>query len=598
ENGKTLTVTKKDKPEYGNGTFIKTSEDGVIEGIKLHIYGTSNTGVAVDETITTDVAGKANIKLLVGTYTVEEIKVANRYVFVPRQTIKIEKNKTSEVKFNNILKKGKLIIEKVSSKNPDIKLSGTLFTVFDNKGNKVSDLTETEEGIYTLSNLLYGSYSVKEITAPTGYLLDTGSYNFKITQDKQVVVISNSDDKKFVEMPIEGNIEILKVDSTNNKPLSGAEFTLYNADGDVVQKLTTGKDGKVTFKEVPYGKYTVKETKAPDYYELDSTPIPFEILENGKTLTVTKKDIPEYGKGTFIKTSEDDIVEGIKLHIYGTSNTGVAVDEVITTDAEGKANLELLVGTYTVEEVKAADRYITPSKQTITIKANKTSTVTFHNILKRGGLLIEKINSKYPEIKISGAVFTVYKDGKKYADVLEIAEGIYSLTNIPHGSYVVKEITAPTGYLLDNGSYSFEIKDDDQQVIISNNENGKFVEVPIEGNIEILKVDSTNNTPLSGAEFALYNADGDVIQTLMTGKDGKVTFKEVPYGKYTVKETKAPKYYELDDTAIPFEILENGKTLTATKTDKPEYGKGTFIKTSEDGVIEGIELHIYGTSNT
>ena len=67
---------------------------------------------------------------------------------------------------------------------------------------------------------------------------------------------------------------------------------------------------------------------------------------------------------------------------------------------------------------------------------------------------------------------------------------------------------------------------------------------------------------------------------------------------YTVKETKAPKYYELDDTAIPFEILENGKTLTATKTDKPEYGKGTFIKTSEDGVIEGIKLHIYGTSNT
>ena len=95
----------------------------------------------------------------------------------------------------------------------------------------------------------------------------------------------------------------------------------------------------------------------------------------------------------------------------------------------------------------------------------------------------------------------------------------------------------------------------------------------------------------------LSTADGDVVQTLTTGKDGKVTFKEVLYGKYTVKETKAPKYYELDDTVIPFEILENGKTLTATKTDKPEYGKGTFIKTSEDGVIEGIELHIYGTSN-
>ena len=184
----------------------------------------------------------------------------------------------------------------------------------------------------------------------------------------------------------------------------------------------------------------------------------------------------------YYTTSKD-----VTLHIYGTSSTGVKVDETIVTDANGKANLTLLVGTYTVEELKVADRYIAPSPQTITIKADKTSTVQFENVLKKGGLMIEKINSKHPEIKISGAVFTVYKsDGTKYADVPEVAKGIYSLTNIPHGTYTVKEISAPTGYLLDNGSYSFEIKNDDQQVVISNNENGKFVEVPIEGSIEIL----------------------------------------------------------------------------------------------------------------
>ena len=221
-------------------------------------------------------------------------------------------------------------------------------------------MTATEKGIYTISNLIHDLYYVEEITAPQGYLLDKGAYKFEIMQDDQVIVVSNSDDGKFVEVPIEGSIEILKVDGTNNKPLSGAEFTLYNAYGDVVQTLTTGKDGKVTFKEVPYGKYTVKETKAPKYYELDDTAIPFEILENGKTLTATKTDKPEYGKGTFIKTSEDGVIEGIELHIYGTSSTGVDVDETITTDTAGKANLTLLVGTYTVEELKVADRYITP----------------------------------------------------------------------------------------------------------------------------------------------------------------------------------------------------------------------------------------------
>ena len=115
-------------------------------------------------------------------------------------------------------------------------------------------MNETEEGVYTLSNLLYGSYSVKEITAPTGYLLDTGSYNFKITQDKQVVVISNSDDKKFVEMPIEGSIEILKVDGTNSKPLAGAEFTLYDINDDDIQAaiLEDHNIGNVTKHECEY----------------------------------------------------------------------------------------------------------------------------------------------------------------------------------------------------------------------------------------------------------------------------------------------------------------------------------------------------------
>ena len=442
-----------------------------------------------------------------------------------------------------------------------------------------------------------------------GYLTDGKSYSFKIESSNQKIVIANNDNGKFEEMLIEGSIEILKVDSTNNKPLSGAGFTLYNSDGEVVQKLTTGTDGKATFKEVSYGKYTVKETKAPAYYALDNTPIPFEILENGKTLTVTRKNNPEYGKGTFIKISEDGVVKDVTLHIYGTSSTGVKVDETVITDTNGKANLTLLVGTYTVEELKVADRYIAPSPQTVTIKANKTSTVQFENVLKKGktstvqfenvlkkgGLMIEKINSRHPEIKISGAVFTVYKsDGTKYSDIPEVAKGIYSLTNIPHGTYIVKEVSAPTGHILDNGSYSFEIKNAEQIVAVANNENGKFVEVPIEGSIEILKIDGTNSKPLAGAEFTLYDSNGDDIQTLTTGTDGKVIFKDVFYGKYTVKETKSPDHYELDSTPIPFEILENGKKLTVTKKNTPEYSTGKFVKKSEDGVIEGVTFHIYG----
>ena len=101
------------------------------------------------------------MELLVGTYTVEEIEVAGRYVSVPKQTIKIEKNKTAEVKFNNILRKGSLQVYKIDSEYPDNKLSGAVFEVYDSNKNAVGTLTEIEKGLYRLDNIPYGDYTLK-----------------------------------------------------------------------------------------------------------------------------------------------------------------------------------------------------------------------------------------------------------------------------------------------------------------------------------------------------------------------------------------------------------------------------------------------------
>ena len=90
-------------------------------------------------------------------------------------------------------------------------------------------------------------------------------------------------------------------------------------------------------------KYTVKETTAPKHYVLDDTPIPFEILEHGKTYSFTQKETPKPGYGTLKKTSEDGIVEGFKFHVYGISDTGVKYDNTISTDANGEFNIELLI---------------------------------------------------------------------------------------------------------------------------------------------------------------------------------------------------------------------------------------------------------------
>ena len=150
--------------------------------------------------------------------------------------------------------------------------------------------------------MLKGTYTVEEIEVPDRYI-KAKAQTVKIESGKTTKI-------SFVNKLIKGNIEILKLDGTTQKPLAGAEFTLNDAKGNAVQVLTTGTDGKVTFKEVPYGKYTVIETKAPDKYTADSKPIPFSIVKNGKTLYHTKENTPVPGHGYLKKTSEDGIVEG------------------------------------------------------------------------------------------------------------------------------------------------------------------------------------------------------------------------------------------------------------------------------------------------
>lgn len=126
-----------------------------------------------------------------------------------------------------------------------------------------------------------------------------------------------------------------------------------------------------------YRKYTVREITAPKHYALDDDPIPFEILEHGKIYGYTHKDDEIPGTGKFIKTSEDGIVKGVALHIYGKSNTGIEVDETVVTDENGSVRLFLLTGTYTVEEISVADRYVSPAKQTVTISdIPKEKTIT------------------------------------------------------------------------------------------------------------------------------------------------------------------------------------------------------------------------------
>ena len=517
EHGKTYSFTQKETPKPGYGYLKKTSEDGVVEGIRFRIYGKSDSGVSYDETHTTDKNGEINVELLPGNYTVEEVRTPSRYIQPASNNIRIEVDETTKVSFDNKLKKGGIIIRKFDKKHPDMTVSGAVFTVYQN-GKEYKKLTETSKGIYELKNIPYGDYTVKETSAPEGYLLDTGTYDFSIRNDSEIITISNSDKDKFVETMIEGSVELVKKDSKTRKPLENAEFTIYKVVGEKTEfykALRTDKNGKLTFTEVPYGNYVIKETKAPEGYNIDTGEYPFSIKENGQVFKLVNN--PE---GDFIETQ----IEGTVM--------------LIKKDSENNEPIE-------------------------------------------------------------GAEFTLYDSDKKvfrvgYTD----AKGMLSFTEVPYGKYTIKETKAPSSYIADTKTYPLNIQTHQQVITISNSTDGTFRENPIKGSIELYKVDKNTRKPLTGAEFTLYDEKGTAIQRITTDKNGKAVFSEVRYGKYTVKESKAPTKYAVISDAMPFEVLEHGKVYEFNAEDPEIPGYGYLKKTSEDGVLEGLKFHIYGISDS
>lgn len=231
----------------------------------------------------------------------------------------------------------------------------------------------------------YGEYVVREISAPEKYVMDDKPYDVKIAADGDVVEI------EITNKLIHGNVQLTKVDA--NYPdhhLSGAEFEIYQ-NGELIGKMEELSDGVYEMDDLPYGDYTLKETKAPEGFYLDENTYAFSIKEDGKTVIVEN----EAGKG-FInnaqvgdirieKTSEDGVLKGFTFRVEGTDITGNAFSKDYVTDENGQIHIEgLRVGDYVISEVsnKANEKYVLPDNVTVTVHEGKTVVAKFYNELK------------------------------------------------------------------------------------------------------------------------------------------------------------------------------------------------------------------------
>lgn len=224
-------------------------------------------------------------------------------------------------------------------------------------------------------------------------------------------------------------------------------------------------------------------------------------------------NILKKGSVEVTKTAEDDLIEGIKFRLYGTSDSGQEVDIYATTDKNGKILFENIpIGTYVLSESSVSDKYIIPEDMEVAVTYNEITKVTFTNILKEGSVQLVKTDSKNPDVKLSGAEFVIYRDkdgvpGELVGYMREESKGVYTYRNLPYGKYFVNEIKAPEGYTLDPEFYSFEINSED--MITVENKDGFFI------NEKIPQPTTTTTQPTSPPDAPKTGEISNVVPLLI-----------------------------------------------------------------------------------
>ncbi|MBU9737166.1 TonB-dependent receptor [Lachnospiraceae bacterium ASD5720] len=341
------------------------------------------------------------------------------------------------------------------------------------------------------------------------------------------------------------------------------------------QTVTTKTDGTVDIELMP-GVYTVTEL-TEDKYEPQN--VQRVTIVSGNTSTVTFSNTLKRGDLQVIKSSEDNLVEGVTFHLYGTSLSGIAVDEYAVTDKNGVATFKdvLISGTtpYTIEEVDAAIRYVVPANQTAPIKWKEITTRNFTNILKKFAVTVTKSDREegtaQGNASLAGAVYGIYKGETLVDKYVTDQNGQFTTKEyVCDNDWTVREITPSEGYLLDTTIH--KVGAEPQLYTVEHNQTANDVnEQVIKGNIAIIKHtddgETKIETPESGATFEIYlksagsytASEEDERDIIVCDENGFGQTKDMPYGVYTVHQTVGLEGRELMKDFDVF-IAQNGQT--------------------------------------
>ena len=693
----------------GNIAIIKHTDDGETKietpenGATFEIYlKSSGSFEAAEEderdTIVCDENGFAQTKdMPYGVYTVHQTKGWEGREFMKDFDVFISQDgQTYRYLINNANFESYIkVVKKDVETGKTIPYAGAGFQIYDPAGNKVSMTftyptpttidtfyTDADGQLVTPGKLDYGKgYSLVEVQAPYGYVLDSTPVSFDVTEENSTqeggitlikvdkpnmaqkgtisvektgevffgVNVSGEEDKDVIYQPVYKvkGLAGAVYEITADEDVITPDGTLRYHKGDVVDTVTTDEDGTAKSKELYLGKYTVVETKAPTGMVLNKEKHSVELTYAGQDVAVTETATSFVNERQKVKISLEKILEqdetfGIgkndeiknisfglyaKEDVVSSSGTVIPADgliEIITLDENGvaTANTDLPFGSYYVKEIATDEHYILSDTQypftfkyagqdteTVEIKVNAGKPI--ENKLIYGSVSGKKIDENGEAL--GGALIGIFKADeteftKEHAIMTATSEkdGSFSFAKVPYGKWIVREIEAPEGFVLDDTSYEVNIGENEQVIEV------EITDEYIHGNIELTKVDADYpDNKLTGATFEVYkdvNSDGklddgdELIGNLEETATGIYEMKELLYGKYLVRETKAPEGFVLDKGVYSVFIEKDETTYKVENKagvgfiNEAMKGNLKIKKTSSDGKVEGFTFRVTGVN--
>lgn len=405
-----------------------------------------------------------------------------------------------------------------------------------------------------------------------------------------------------------GIIKINKTDDETHKPIQGVTFQLLKEDGTIVANTTTNENGVATFSSLYRGKYILKETATNEKYILNTKE--FEVdVEYNKTTTVDIENEHKKGNVKVYKIDKDNnrvVLGNVEFQLY--SHEFEKVIGTYYTDVDGELLIkDLRIGDYSLIETKTNKWYNLADDTDVKIEWNLTKELQIENELKKGAIKIIKVDKDDNEVRLQNVKFNVMdKDGNVLEQLTtdkngEAQTSKYAIRDI--SELKIQETQTLDNYVLDNEVHTIVLEENQIK-------NVQFENEKIKGQIQITKVSKDDNkltgekkgTAIVGAEFEIYDMDNNLVDTVATDDNGIALSKELVKGKYTIKETKAPTYYLVNQNTFNAEIINHKEIVNVDIEDesvdiKVEVEKTGFKETQSKDTIYYDFKNIKNNSN-